>query len=109
MVSNIVDAKPVAGLEEQPVPLANGFNGSEKSEKVSASVEAASELFDKDGCLTIQEPDNDDAIIITGSDAALHLLPLRDDGDASLTFRSMVLATGLSAFQAVMTQIYIVC
>ncbi|CAK7222520.1 hypothetical protein SCUCBS95973_004869 [Sporothrix curviconia] len=49
---------------------------------------------------------DDDAIIITGADASTHLLPLRDDYDASLTFRSVLLATVLSAFQAVMTQIY---
>ena len=50
--------------------------------------------------------DDDNAIIITGADAALHLLPMRDDGDPSLTFRSILLATGLSGFQAVMNQIY---
>ncbi|KAK2001328.1 OPT oligopeptide transporter [Colletotrichum falcatum] len=49
---------------------------------------------------------SDDAIIITGADASRHLLPLRDDFDPSLTFRSMFLATCLSAFQAVMSQIY---
>ena len=55
-----------------------------------------------------QEKDDarEDAIIITGADAAKHLLPLRDDGDPALTFRSLLLATCLSAFQAVMTQIY---
>jgi hypothetical protein len=47
-----------------------------------------------------------DTIIVTGADAARHLLPLRDDGDPSLTFRSIFLATILSAFQAVMSQIY---
>lgn len=47
-------------------------------------------------------------IIVTGADAAAHLLPMRDDGDASLTFRSLFLASGLSAFQAVMSQIYMV-
>ena len=112
MASNIFDAKPLAGLEEQPVPLANSHQGNEKSDKVFTSVEtrdASEELSDKDGYLSNQEPDNDNAIIITGEDAALHLLSLRDDGDASITFRSMVLSTGLSAFQATMTQIYTVC
>lgn len=52
--------------------------------------------------------DNDDQIIITGADAADHLLPLRDDGDPAITFRSVVLASGLSCFQAVMYQIYMV-
>ena len=51
---------------------------------------------------------HDDAIIITGADAALHLLPLRDDGQPALTFRSIFLASCLSCFQAVMNQIYTV-
>ncbi|WRT66966.1 uncharacterized protein IL334_003931 [Kwoniella shivajii] len=49
---------------------------------------------------------DDDVIIVSGTDAATHLLPMRDDGDPAVTFRSMVLATGLAAFQAVMYQIY---
>ncbi|OHF00079.1 OPT oligopeptide transporter [Colletotrichum orchidophilum] len=53
-----------------------------------------------------KDDNSDDAIIVTGADAARYLLPLRDDFDPALTFRSMVLATGLSAFQAVMSQIY---
>jgi hypothetical protein len=50
--------------------------------------------------------DSDDHIIVTGADAAAHLLPMRDDHDPSLTFRSLFLATCLSAFQAVVYQIY---
>ncbi|KAJ5504754.1 Oligopeptide transporter OPT superfamily [Penicillium fimorum] len=49
---------------------------------------------------------NPDAIIITGADAALHLLPLRDDHDSVLTLRSIFLSSGLACFQAVMYQIY---
>lgn len=49
---------------------------------------------------------NPDAIIITGADAALHMLSLRDDFDNVLTFRSILLASGLACFQAVMNQIY---
>lgn len=49
---------------------------------------------------------SDEVIIITGADAAAHLLPMRDDGDAAATFRSILLASGLSCFQAVMNQIY---
>lgn len=52
------------------------------------------------------EDDSDDVIIITGADAAAHLLPLRDDFGPVLTFRSIVLASGLGCFQAVMNQIY---
>lgn len=50
----------------------------------------------------------DEVIIVTGADAAAHLLPLRDDGDAALTFRSLLLASILSCFQCVMYQIYTV-
>jgi hypothetical protein len=50
--------------------------------------------------------ENEDAIIVTGADAALHLLPLRDDFDSVLTFRSILLASALACFQAVMNQIY---
>ncbi|KAJ6186425.1 hypothetical protein N7519_007726 [Penicillium mononematosum] len=49
---------------------------------------------------------NPDTIIITGADVAAHLLPLRDDFDSVLTFRSILLASGLACFQAVMNQIY---
>ncbi|OQE43112.1 hypothetical protein PENCOP_c003G05068 [Penicillium coprophilum] len=50
--------------------------------------------------------ENPDAIIVTGADAALHLLPLRDDFDNVLTLRSIFLSSGLACFQAVMYQIY---
>lgn len=50
----------------------------------------------------------EDRIIITGADAAAYLLPLRDDREPVLTFRSIFLATGLSGFQASMYQIYVV-
>jgi hypothetical protein len=50
--------------------------------------------------------DDDDHIIVTGADAAAHLLSLRDDHEPSLTFRSIFLASILSAFQSVVFQIY---
>jgi hypothetical protein len=49
-----------------------------------------------------------DVVIVSGQDVSTHLLSLRDDGDSPLTFRSILLATGLSAFAAVMYQIYLV-
>ena len=54
----------------------------------------------------ITEKDDADKVpvIVTGADAAAYLVPLRDDGDAALTFRGMVLATCLSGFQATMYQ-----
>lgn len=78
-----------------------------KSAAHDVDITAAPVADDGDG----HEKDNDgkEPVIVTGADAALHLLPMRDDGDAALTFRSLFLASGLSAFQAVMSQIYIVC
>lgn len=67
---------------------------------------ATSDLDDSDGK---SDTDREDAIIITGTDAANHLLSMRDDKEPALTFRSIVLATILSAFQAVVYQIYNVC
>lgn len=55
-----------------------------------------------------EDGDSENAIIITGADAAKYLLPLRDDFEPVLTFRSLFLATCLAAFQAVMRQIYYV-
>lgn len=52
------------------------------------------------------EHDDEDHIIVTGADAAAHLLPMRDDHEPALTFRSIFLATILAAFQAVVYQIY---
>ena len=65
-----------------------------------APVESISESYNE------KDSSSDDIIIVTGADAAAHLLPMRDDGGDALTFRSVFLSTGLCAFQAVMYQIY---
>lgn len=62
----------------------------------------------KSGSSDDTDSGTDDAIIVSGADAAKHLLSLRDDLEPALTFRSLFLATILSAFQAVMYQIYYV-
>ena len=53
-----------------------------------------------------EEGHSDDTIIITGADVANNLMSLRDDGEPALTFRSLLLATLLSGFQAAVNQIY---
>ncbi|PSS03204.1 OPT oligopeptide transporter [Coniella lustricola] len=52
------------------------------------------------------DQNSEDAVIVTGADAARHLLPLRDDKDPAFTFRGMFIATVLCGFQAVIYQIY---
>ncbi|KAI9642561.1 hypothetical protein NHQ30_009366 [Ciborinia camelliae] len=86
----------------------------EINEKLRISVDNRETSKDTPNLETKEVPDtdkddnSDDVIIITGADAAAHLLPLRDDGEPALSFRSIVLATILSGFQAVMYQIYTV-
>ena len=75
-----------------------------KKESPSYDIKTAPPL--SDGEDHFKDDGSADVIIITGADAATHLLPLRDDGEPALTFRSLFLATCLSAFQAVMSQIY---
>ncbi|KAM0273268.1 hypothetical protein ACHAQH_008337 [Verticillium albo-atrum] len=106
----VVSEKPVAGLsagddeimgEKNQVAPDNSNPGlNEKSEfDITAAPTFGSETQEK-GIV------DEEVIIITGADAAHHLLPLRDDFDPVITFRSLLLATCLSGFQAVMQQIY---
>ena len=91
-------------IVELPTEASEVSNFSQEAvgEKTS-TVLAAKE---KHGISDKDSEDNPDTIIITGADAALHLLPLRDDFDSVLTLRSIILASGLACFQAVMNQIY---
>ena len=81
------------------VPLEVG-QGDEINEKKPALVESST--------FSSEDKQDGDVVIRTAQDVATHFLSLRDDFDPALTFRSMVLSTGLAAFQAVMYQIYMV-
>jgi hypothetical protein len=72
----------------------------EKTGVLDPEIKAALPSYDS------AEEDDHDHIIVTGADAAAHLLPMRDDQESALTFRSIFLASILSAFQAVVYQIY---
>jgi hypothetical protein len=99
---------PTADYELTPYHAVPAYNNEEAVKQGTLEPEITavstpdnvSDSFDK-----IDDPDH---IIVTGADAAAHLLPLRDDGDPSVTFRGIFLASCLSAFQAVMNQIYTV-
>lgn len=75
-------------------------------EKSDHSGKEAAAVVDLKPVTSGGDTDDEDKIIVTGADAANHLLSLRDDGQPALTFRGIVLASGLSAFQAAMSQIY---
>lgn len=94
-----VDERPAQGLTAA-VPAVLADSEPKKSVLV--------ETTDSSSGLEEKREDDDEVIIKTGADASAHLIPLRDDFDPALTFRSLFLATGLAAFQAVMYQIYMV-
>jgi hypothetical protein len=78
----------------------------DKTEALEAEITAAPAVrFDSDEH-DEKETDDEGAVIRTATDAAEHLLSLRDDGQPALTFRGILLATILSGFQAVVYQIY---
>lgn len=79
-------------------------------EKAAVSVQPENSEFDITTGNYGVESDREsvDVVIVTGADAADHLLPLRDDFDPAFTFRSILLASALSCFQAVVYQIYMV-
>ncbi|ERT03368.1 opt peptide transporter [Sporothrix schenckii 1099-18] len=97
------EKKTVGGVITE-VPSHGSHNHDAANEKGVVSGDSGSDsiedLANADGTY------DDDTRIISGADAATHLLPLRDDFDPSITFRSLLLATILSAFQAVVNQIY---
>ncbi|SMR48174.1 unnamed protein product [Zymoseptoria tritici ST99CH_1E4] len=106
----VLDLAPHVGMETETIevdgktaPLSNfdsASSGRAGSDEKKPNLEVTS-LADSQVSF-----DDDTAIIVTGTDAANHLLSLRDDKDPALTFRSIFLASILSSFQAVMTQIY---
>ncbi|KAH8812590.1 peptide transporter [Xylogone sp. PMI_703] len=104
MSAPVADVVSVTALDsvEGKADEAGYTKGGEKV--ADTEITALPPLYDSDEHQ--KEDGSEDAIIITGADAAAHLLPLRDDHESALTFRSIFLATGLAAFQAVMYQIY---
>jgi hypothetical protein len=97
-------ASDKAALDGVERKTADVNNNEVVDEKAAFDIQAAPALSDGEG--PDKDADDEDAIIVTGYDAAQHLLSLRDDFEPALTFRSIFLASCLSAFQAVMNQIY---
>lgn len=96
LISSADEKHPSTTIDDEKSPAAVEVKTSNRFSV--DNIDGASDIYDS--------AERDDAIIRTGADASAYLLPLRDDGDPALTFRSIFLATGLAAFQATMTQIY---
>ncbi|EUC39534.1 hypothetical protein COCMIDRAFT_111306 [Bipolaris oryzae ATCC 44560] len=84
----------IKSFNDEKHHLAVSDEGLGKKGALEPEIRTALPLHDR------SEDEDDNYIIITGADAAAHLLPLRDHFEPALTFRSMFLATILSAFQA---------
>ncbi|OKL57459.1 hypothetical protein UA08_07227 [Talaromyces atroroseus] len=68
---------------------------------------------EKTGEVSIESPQDDDTeyvkghpVIRTGLDVSKYIVSLRDDGDPSLTFRSIVLGSIFTALSSVITMLY---
>ncbi len=104
-MSEIFEVVPHSAAQAVSDPTSEVINEKDaKKSELGPEITPVSAADDTDS--QDKEEANEDVIIITGEDAALHLLPMRDDFQPALTFRSLFLASGLSAFQAVMSQIY---
>lgn len=118
MSDSITEKGPAGGVEpveskSDSLPSQGSFNeksntgsGDENTGKggiLNSEIVPAPRYKRDDG---LCDTDSENVIIITGADAAAHLLPMRDDGEPALTFRSLFLASSLACFQAVMSQIY---
>lgn len=90
----------INAFTEEKHRLAESDGGSEKKGVIEPEIKAALPSYDS------TDDGDDNHIIVTGADAAAHLLPMRDDQEPALTFRSIFLASILSALQAVVYQIY---
>ncbi|KAF5525913.1 Oligopeptide transporter 8 [Colletotrichum aenigma] len=103
-VLNPVEGKIVSVPNHAAINEKASFDDTGAGKELEAEIQAVPPQSESGS----HEKDNasEEVIIRTGADAAQHLLPLRDDFQPSLTFRSIFLATCLSAFQAVMSQIY---
>lgn len=101
---------PSAGIEiTVPTvdPNAEKHTTDETVVPVSASASYQEEDVEQEDVEQKDEREDDEAaIIVTGADASKHLLPLRDDGDPTVTFRALFLGSILSCFEATMSQIY---
>lgn len=97
------DSLPSQGSFNEKSYTGSGDENTGKGGILSAEITDAPRYRRDDG---LCDTDSENVVIITGADAAAHLLPMRDDGEPALTFRSLFLASSLACFQAVMSQIY---
>ncbi|KAK7946156.1 uncharacterized protein PG986_010477 [Apiospora aurea] len=68
----------------------------EKDQFVGDAITAAISPSEGEGVEHEKDTASDDVVIITGADAAHHLLSLRDDGDPAITFRGMFKPTSVT-------------
>lgn len=108
------DLNKIASITPAPFPTLNTHSSEGEGLEDEKDVKDVKDKDrDSDGELNTSVPelfgeelDDPDKIIRTGADAAQYMLSDRDDGDPSVTVRSMVLGTAFAAFYASISQIY---
>ena len=102
--AQVIEGEVVDASSQEVINDMNTVADVEKKAAKESEINVAA--ADQDDEEDLKDDSSENVIIITGADAAAHLLPLRDDREPALTFRSLVMATILSGFQAVLNQIY---
>jgi hypothetical protein len=111
MALNGNDLNKIASITPAPVPTLDIHSSGDQELEDEKNIKDK----DKDSDGEVQnslpeflgeELDDPDKIIKTGADAAQYMLSDRDDGDPSITVRSMILGTMFAAFYASISQIY---
>lgn len=99
--------------DNSPQPQLTGSltHSDEKLSEERDSVEAA---YIKDEKSLGQDDDdvvllNGEPVVTTGKDVSRFVVDLRDDGDAALTFRSLVLGTLFAGLGAALRQVRSIC
>jgi hypothetical protein len=98
----------MSSINQDPIDKGGGMSESkqdainEKAASIALVAPGELKVTDENLC----ESDSTSVIIVTGADVSAHLMSLRDDFDRTLTLRSIVVASGLACFNAVITQIY---
>ncbi|KAE8350720.1 OPT oligopeptide transporter protein-domain-containing protein, partial [Aspergillus coremiiformis] len=92
-----------------------GENKVEEPYETVSEQKTTGQPHEKDGEDSVgSQGDNDDVLYVkghpvirTGADVSKFIVSVRDDGDASLTFRSMVLGTVFTALSSAITMLYV--
>lgn len=107
-----IETIPVLNVDQTPLEEKSAFNDEETDKPLSEkALDLKSNNVKEDVYQTVTNVDQDqeletDRVIRDGHDVSEYLLSVRDDGDSSITFRCIVLATLAGSFSTVLGMLY---